>query len=222
MITPAILSRQRGFFVLPGGMGAQRPAGGASGSTTTWGIDAADQSGGFVLSNGNRTATENSGANQSIRASVGQASGKWYWETTVSADASFNCAVGIRRSDSVMSLAFNSGKDLMLRSTGALFTGTTTGTTTGTGAAYVSGDITMCAFDFTGTEVRLWVGINGTWTNSGNPGAGTGALFVSTDLGGGLSWFPYFGCDNNAGVHVGTINVGPGFAYTVPSGFSAI
>jgi hypothetical protein len=200
---------------------------GGGGSATTWSPTDFSSNGaspGWTLSNGNLTAFEATNSQESIRATTGKASGKWYWEVTPSSGAGFNCAPGVRRSDSPIATDFSGGKTLCMRSTSALFSGTTTGVTSGSGATFSSGNVVMLAMELNGTNLKLWIGVNGTWTNSGNPATGANPLFTTTDLGGGLNWFPYFGTENNSASHTVTINVGggAGFAYTIPTGFSAI
>jgi hypothetical protein len=63
---------------------------------------------------------------------------------------------------------------------------------------------------------KIWFGKNGTWMNSGNPAAGTGA--VDTGVSTSKTWLPYFGYNSNW-----TANFGQrAFAYTPPTGFLAL
>ena len=86
----------------------------------------------------------------------------------------------------------------------------------GSGAPFGSGstnDIYMFAYDPSTT--KLWAGRNGTWFNSGNPAAGTGAI-SSTNLGDVLPVIRAY----QSGDGPATINFGQRpFAYTAPTGF---
>jgi hypothetical protein len=63
---------------------------------------------------------------------------------------------------------------------------------------------------------KLWFGKNGTWMNSGDPAADTGAC--STTLSTSKTWVPYFGFNST---WVANFGQRP-FAYTPPTGFKAL
>lgn len=168
-------------------------------------------------SNNNKTVSESTAANAAAMSYRGRSSGKFYWETRMTATGTFNCAAGVRREDEPIGTAINLGKTLAMRSTAALFVGDT-GATAGTGATFVDTDRVMHAIDL--EAGKYWIGVNGTWANSGNPAAGTNALFTGWPAG---IWHPFVWCDNDAsGSHVITIyngQVEDAFAHTVPEGF---
>ena len=109
----------------------------------------------------------------------------------------------------------------------------------GSSIAYSSGDILMIALDMDNNKV--WYGVNGTWANSGDPAAGTGALFsgssfapTSAVMFGGSHYmgrddrtYWNFGVNStfNGNVTAGGNADGNGignFKYSVPSGFLAL
>jgi hypothetical protein len=141
----------------------------------------------------------------------------WYCEITCTASGTFDAAVGIRRNDSDTTVNFATGLVCSVRASGSTFAGST-GATAGTATSYSSGDVIQLAWKR--SEGKLFVGKNGTWMNSGNPAAGTGAMFTGVP---GDGWLPYVGGDNGTGNHTFTANFGAtAFTYSVPSGFAAI
>lgn len=77
---------------------------------------------------------------------------------------------------------------------------------------------------------KLWLGLNGTWYNGGNPATGTGALYTGLT---GVK-FPVFACSPDANVHFisGGVKINASmswseaangyFRYTPPAGFRAL
>lgn len=170
----------------------------------------------MTRSNANRTVDESTSSNAAAMTFRGRASGKLYWELALSASGLFNMAAGIRRDDEAIGTAINLGKTCAMRSTNALFTGDT-GATTGTGATFATSDTLMLALDMAIGATKLWIGVNGTWSNSGDPAAGSGALFAGFPAG---VWHPYVWTDNDTGNHTITINSGhAAFTYAMPAGF---
>jgi hypothetical protein len=88
-------------------------------------------------------------------------------------------------------------------------------TNLGTAYSYTTNDVLMVAVDV--DAGKFWVGKNGTWLVSGDPAAGTNALF--TNLTGEI--IPMIGV--YASGNTGSANFGQRpFAYTAPSGFKAL
>ncbi len=168
-------------------------------------------------SNNNYTVSESVAGNAAAMTYRGRSSGKFYWETGMSASGTFNCAAGMRREDEAIGTAINLGKTLAMRSTAALFVGDT-GATSGTGATFATTARLMHAVDF--AAAKYWIGVNNVWTNSGNPAAGTGALFTGWPAG---IWHPYVWADNDAGgAHTFVLYNGQienAMSYTPPDGF---
>lgn len=67
------------------------------------------------------------------------------------------------------------------------------------------------------TTRKIWIGINGTWFNSGDPAAGTGEITTFTRTPMGL-YCPAIGI-NNVGA-TATVRIPAEFSYSAPSGFS--
>jgi hypothetical protein len=105
------------------------------------------------------------------------------------------------------SYAFNSKG--VLSNTGGYFQTLTNGTADATYTSYTTNDVIMVAYK----NGKLWFGKNGTWMNSGNPSADTGA--VSTTLSTSKDWFPYFGYNSTWSTNFGQRP----FTYTPPTGF---
>ena len=161
--------------------------------------------------------SESTSLNAAAMLYQGRNYGKFYWETQPSS-ASFDCANGIRRVDEPITTAINLGKTLAMRYNGTLFTGDT-GASTGTGASYGSNQRLMHALDL--VAMKYWIGVAGTWANSGNPAAGTNPLFSGFPAG---EWRPYFWADNSAGNHQCELTNGQvesAFGFTIPDGFEA-
>lgn len=171
----------------------------------------------FTRSNNNFTVSESTLANAAAMTYRGRSSGKFYWETGMSVSGTpFDCAAGIRREDEAIGTAVNAGQTLVMRANGTTFVGST-GATAGTASSFTSGARVMHALDL--FNLKYWVGVNGTWANSGNPAAGTGALFTGFSAG---VWHPYVWTDNSAGNHTIVLYNGQvenAFAHTVPDGF---
>jgi len=89
-------------------------------------------------------------------------------------------------------------------------------------ASYVSGDVVNIAVDF--TAGKIWVGKNGTWYNSGDPGAGTNATSTFTAPAGyNLPEFEVTTSSDNSNQSSLTVNFGQQpFTYTPPTGFLAL
>ena len=89
-------------------------------------------------------------------------------------------------------------------------------------ASYASGDVVNIAVDF--TAGKIWVGKNGTWYNSGAPGAGTNATSTFTAPAGyNLPEFEAVTSGDNSNQSSLTVNFGQQpFTYTPPTGFLAL
>jgi hypothetical protein len=150
-------------------------------------------------------------------------SGKWYWETTVSAafgsfgiadsnNASFTSVICTTSTTTSSPSSFSWGWELLL-STGNR---RNNATSSSYGSAASSGDVYMCAVDI--DNGRIWWGKNGTWFASGNPSAGTNAAFTNVS-GNIIPWFN----SSDSGSNTQDINFGQRpFAYTPPTGFNRL
>ncbi len=172
----------------------------------------------ITRSNNNYTASETSSANAAAMTLRGRASGRFYWEVegTLLGGSPFDMAAGLRRADEAIGTAVNAGQTMVNRANATVFAGSS-GATTGTGGTFVAGDRLMFALDM--FAKKFWIGKNGTWFNSGDPAAGTGALFSGFGNG---QWHPYVWTDNSGGNHVMTLyngQVEDALGFTPPDGF---
>ncbi len=83
-------------------------------------------------------------------------------------------------------------------------------------ANFSNGDVVMMAIDV--DTMKFWVGVNGTWYNSGDPANGTNATGTWTARI-GYKIAPWYGCFNGTSE---TFNFGASsFAHTIPTGFNS-
>jgi hypothetical protein len=183
--------------------------------------------------NGNQSWTR--GAASSIVLNTG----KWYWEIKQTSCDIYNIT-GIIREDDLTFFSGQSGTNLYDRNANALQSGggvyNANSSDTSPGYTYTVGDIVMFALDM--TNKKMYIGKNGTWFNSGNPGAGTGEVWGSSEFTSGYGFAPIalgydLGVDPimefNFGSPSFTISSGNAdangygnFEYAVPSGFYAL
>lgn len=166
--------------------------------TTTW--NPSDKSANITLSGGNLVATNT--ALGSVRGTVGKASGKWYWEVTVST-ISVEATVGIGNSSAT--LTNNPGADV--NGWGYISQGskTTNNSASAYGAGYSSGDVIGVALDMD----------NGTLTFYKN-NVSQGQAFS------GITGTIYPMVGEHSG-DVFTANFGTtAFTYAIPTGFAAL
>lgn len=150
---------------------------------------------------------------------------KGYYEVTISGTSTANVigwgesagrsGTGSQSFAEGDTIGYQPGSDVLYTGTG-----TTAAWTSYTAAA---NDIIMFAYDATSiTAVKFWVGINGTWRQSGDPAAGTNAA-VTYDLTAGTirggQWVPLVAC------HTITDRFrfsSDSWVYSAPTGFSAL
>lgn len=207
---------QRGFLLNPARFAV------ASGGAGAW--NPAKKSPYFTLSNGDRTATHASqNAAVNIRSYTAQNSGKWYFELNYTlTSGSLNTAVvgGIRKASDAVTTSKGAGTRslISLGSNTATVEQTTGGTFNGSWSAPPANAVIMFAVDL--TLNRLWAGRNGTWVNSGNPGAGTG--YIHSNFGTG-PW--EIACEiDDTRSFIGAVlikSASANLTYSVPSGFTA-
>lgn len=167
---------QRGFFALPGGMGAARPSGGGGATYSPWTVSSLPS--GVTASEANFKLSRSTGTTgvRGVYHPVTRSSGKYALRFLMQTGADvagpavgfLNGAIGAYLGASAQSVGFwiNSG--------------------TGFEAAYRNGALLANLGDLnsfaSATEVmlevdfalgRVWFGVAGTWALSGNPGAGT-------------------------------------------------
>lgn len=138
------------------------------------------------------------------------ASGKWYFEVTIS---NFGGAqdfyLGVNKQNA--SSPYGSNSRFYYRD-GRTYNGSFASY----GNSYTTGDVIGVAVDM--DNGKLWFAKNGTWQASGDPASGTGAAF--TDLAGSV-WMPTLLAGSLTQTTI--CNFGQrAFAYTAPSGFKAL
>ena len=170
-------------------------------------------------------------------------SGKYYWETKVIAYNSGSSGypqIGIIRDNTIAQGSMNGGNDGYVSSSKDCYYaagGTTIYSKNGnvTVSATSLNDIIMCAMDSTAGNMKFWMGVNGTWWNSGDPANGTNAIWTET---GDYQSVPFIsgfngsrGDTNFGNGYFGTTAVssagtnasGNGiFEYDVPTGYTAL
>lgn len=191
---------------------------GASG--VTW--SASDYIGNIAptLTNGDLTIAQGvSGTGYEDRATVGRASGKYYWEVQINVGpASSEPFIGIHTSAAMTGNhgPFGSGLDygVFMRSPndghqpyqpGGNFPAV--------GPAVATSHVFMFAADL--NNRKFWTGRNGTWDNSGNPSTGTGGATITA----GQTWYPWTSGSGSTQTQVTARFEIASWGYTCPSGF---
>lgn len=128
-------------------------------------LNSADKSAGVTLSNGGLTATS-SGNNQGIRANMSVASGKVYWEVTVTtAGAGNNMSTGVAKSTAALNpMGSDTGGEGILASNGSKFYNNGL---SGFGSPYGQGDILGFALDADAHSLQVFINgvLQGTMTS---------------------------------------------------------
>lgn len=158
-----------------------------------------------------------SGAWPGIRATKYlEGDGAWYWEWYINMGAA-NVMLGI--SPAVLNLAsefvgqlasgyayYASGGQKYNNNAGAAY-----------GASYTTADVIGCAFKVASGVGSLWFRKNGTWQNSGDPAAGTGAAFTAIPAD---AYFPTYSQNQASAVTLRAL--ASSFSGSIPSGFVAL
>ena len=184
-------------------------------------LNPADKHTDITLSNGNKTALNASGPSnyRSVRGIefIAPLEQKRYWEVLANqAVTNGNMAIGI--ANSAFNTADRAGENINSLAIGSFGIIRFNAVTIFSLAAFASGTIMQFAYE----SPKLWIGVNGTWVNSGDPAAGTGA--VKDDLAG--LWKIVFSlADTGSGEAEGAatlIDASADWIYTAPDGFSSI
>ena len=171
------------------------------------------------LSNGNLTAGGVTSGN-SIFATVGKLSGKWYWEVSVGVNvASSQNQVGIASIQHSQSTPLTSSPYGCGWSTDGIIkiNNVTVWTALQTGVTPVSSVIGL-ALDI--PNKKLWLAKNNVWIMSGDPANGTNPVLSGSTFIGGSFIFPAC-CPYNTDSHTARFDAGS-FSYTPPTGFIAL
>ena len=176
-----------------------------------------------TLSNGNLQLNNPSTGFKGTRSTVGMSAGKWYFETTYTAIVGpTNTAPALYKPNSTLNTGGGSyGNNYIsiveypANTLNITLDGWST-TAYSQAGSLPAGTIVGIAFD--ADSGKIWFSTNGTWLNSGNPAAGTGAVYSSIPAGtyffGGYAYSTSDQLDFNFGAR--------SFAYTAPSGFKAL
>lgn len=184
--------------------------GAAAPTGQTW--NPADFSSEITLSGGNLVATRSSTNANLYRAgrAVQSISGKKYWEVTLNTMGAPEQPIGVANSGHGLStyIGHDANGYGYSPSSGVLYNNAAS---LGTFPTSTSGDVIMFALD--AATGKFWVGKNGTWFGTGNPGAGTGQQATAS-----LTQFPAL-TQYTAGTQE-TANFSGAMTYSIPSGFS--
>jgi len=171
-------------------------------SFATW--SPIDKNSNITLSDGNLKATYTGSVDvYGYHSTIAVSSGKWYWESSAQNLGGVEYPlVGIQRTYIAPS-NFNPETNLSIKS------GTTENrAVAGTACSGASNnDVIMVAFD--ADNGKLYFGKNGTWCNSGNPDAGTGAVFT------GLTDGPFYFAGGTFSSRFAPVNFGQGGTTTI-------
>ena len=192
----------------------------------------------FANANDTWTSSGNSTGQNPVRGTLGITTGKFYWEAKTSSNQ--NHLIGVCGSEVNMNYETGSNNLLTYPNTTIYLT---------SGGAYkdaseitsgltsiAADDIMMIGIDM--TNLKFYIGINGTWLNSADPVAGTNA---PATLNSGSTYLPvcadygyadvvtlkfnfgngYFGTDAISSEGTNASNIGK-FEYNVPTGFTAL
>ena len=145
-------------------------------------------------------------------------SGLWYWECVMTTVSTTNMYMGMCLTGSLNLPTY--GTQIYINASGTLTVGAGNGTAVANGPSFTSGDTLQFAFDQ--TNGKLWFGKAGTWSNSGDPAAGTNANVTGIPT--TKQYSP--SADQNivsAVTSVGSFNFGQRpFAFSPPTGFKAL
>jgi hypothetical protein len=197
------------------------------GNYATW--NRLQTSSSITLNNGNLDGTISGGfLIYSAAGTIEVKSGKWYYETVVTAGHSTAYPIvgvcDLTQVTSGINTSFYSSSGsgnttgIIAHATGtSVYLSNNTSTTDGVSYNKTS-DVLMIAFD--SDLGKVWFGKNGTWNNSSNPATNSGGHTFSTVSGNGYR--PYVQCNADTS-NSWTSNFGQrAFAYTAPSGFKAL
>jgi hypothetical protein len=192
--------------------------------TAIW--DAANSNAAMVLSNSNQTATKTAPTNtwRSARATLGNSSGKKYFELLITAHDTLNGWMGGFVNASYVNTSFlgvdTNGEGLRINDGGRIYYNNTNTIYAPLTAATPVGTTVGFAIDF--TNARWWVTLDGTnWLagSGANPATNTNGRVLSVT---GTTVYPAFAAFSSSGVADGaTLTTVAPFTFTVPSGFTS-
>jgi hypothetical protein len=119
------------------------------------------------------------GSFTSVRATVGKASGKYYYRLLLGAPPSNQVFWGVSDASTAGGAGldvYNPTNSAMIRDDGFASAVGFTKAQSGAPGSFATGDYLDCAVD--ATAKKMWLGKNGTWLSSGDPAAGTNPYFT--------------------------------------------
>ena len=181
------------------------------------------------------SSSGNSSSNNGTRCNFAVANGKWYWEVKLIQNA---FRFGIQDVDAAIQYSSGSNFNIVgtyaVQNNGAKSINNTESASAVT--TFSNGDTAMMAMDL--ENQKLYFGVNGTWSNSGNPESGSSGTGSIGDLVAGTTYIPVFSngawaqntiADFNFGNPAYSISSsntdGDGygnFEYAVPSGYFSL
>jgi hypothetical protein len=183
----------------------------------TW--NPSDHGTSITLSGGNLTATNSAGGWNSVRATIGKSTGKWYWELQINNSDVTHFILGIGNSsfsvNNYIAQSARSGGVQVNFGNWASYANGVTSDYSGNPTTLSTGNWTGWAFD--ATAGQLWANFNGTWQNHDPTGA---------DVLSGMStngpWYPSASILSGGSPTTVVANFGASaFQFSVPSGFNA-
>jgi hypothetical protein len=179
----------------------------------TWNPD--DKDAGIDLSNGNLTCSSNDLFTNSVRATDGVSSGKWYWEITYTQEDLVGTSyLGIANGSAAMSqlCGWNANSWGYSETDGKIYFNSSG---YDYGDTYSTDDVIGIALDM--DSGKVWFAKNGVWQGGGDPETGAGEAFS------GLTGTMYPCAAPHRTDDVFTANFGAtGFAYPAPAGFDTL
>ena len=172
-----------------------------------------------TISNGNLSYTSGAAAWKSASGTIFAPSGKWYFEATLTSSSSSAMYGVINTSFPASAYGSYFGASAygwgLQSSTGGTGKWNNNSSTSVDAVSQAANDVYMVAFDVDAGKV--WFGKNGTWYGSGDPSTGANAAY--TNLTGQIAPI----VSTSTASDVVALNCGQRpFAYTPPSGFSAL
>lgn len=201
-------------FIVPGGLGQDFAA------VRTSAFDPAFMAVGLQLSNNNRTVTGIGTTNYgSVRGTLSQSSGKFYFEVTFNTQYSGSTGAGALAGIATNSFTMQNnypGSDGNSYGVGSWFQANSEisgGIAKGNIGIPANGDVAMIAVDQTAPpNAAIWFGVNGAWFN------GVGVSGIQDYVFRGAALYPIGFVQNNLVLTLNTGNVP--FKFALPLGFS--
>jgi len=184
-------------------------------------LNSLDSSLGLLLQGNTNTGASGSNSWKMARSTFELTTGKWYWEmrwtgTTVNSTNGYQ--MGLKTPTSTLTAAAQQAGSFAFQGVEIFSTNGSTNTVTISPGSTTTGQNDLIMFAYDADAGKMWIGVNGTWTSSGNPAAGSNNQWAS---------IPTTGVSPFAGSYGSNISVDCNFgqkpyAYTPPSGFLAL